>query len=208
MSQWRTSDNDPNTAKPVPKPVPPPPPTDKVEPGTKPISVFRKALAYTFQNEGGFSNIKEDKGGATNFGIIREELARWRGESVSASDVKNMKRDEAEDIYLAWYWKPLRLDEIKHEKVAMALFDRAVLNGLTGISRHVRNIFPGKMAGDPPNFFPLIPLVNDEDPRTFVLKLADYCEAAHRKRVKEDPSQERFLAGWLNRVERQRKELS
>jgi hypothetical protein len=194
--------------KPEQKPVVPPP-SEKpvVKPGPEAPNFFRNALKYTFVNEGGFSNDPADYGGATNFGIIREELARWRGESVSASDVKNMKRDEAEAIYLAWYWKPLRLDEIHHEKVAIALFDRAVLNGLTGVSRHVRNIFPGKMVGDPPNFFPLIPLVNDEDPRTFVLKLADYCEAAHRERVKKDKSQEVFLAGWINRVNRMRREL-
>lgn len=212
MSWWPFNDkNDPNTnqARPALKPVPPPPPTDKVEPGTKPpaLDTFHKALAYTFVNEGGFSNVKEDKGGATNFGIIREELARWRHHDVSASDVANMKREEAEAIYKAWYWDALKLDQIQNEKVAIALFDRSVLNGLTGVSRHVRNIFNWHK-DDAANFFPLIQDVNAEDPRTFVLKLADYCEAAHRQRVKNDSSQERFLKGWLNRVDRMRRELA
>lgn len=173
-----------------------------------PTDTFRKALAYTFANEGGFSNVKEDKGGATNFGIIREELARWRHHDVTAEDVRNMDRAEAEAIYKAWYWDALHLSQVTNEKVAMALFDRAVLNGLTGVSRHVRNIFPGVQKEDAPNFFPLMSLVNAHDPHSFVLKLADLCEKAHRRRVEQDPTQQRFLAGWLNRVNRMRKELT
>lgn len=172
-----------------------------------PGDVFHKALAYTFVNEGGFSNVKEDKGGATNFGIIREELARWRHHDVTPEDVRNMKRDEAEAIYKAWYWDKLNLSKIENEHVAMALFDRAVLNGLTGVSRHVKNVL-GRPQDELPNFNAHIDEINLTNPKAFVLRLADFCEAAHRRRVQQDPTQQRFLAGWLARIERMKRELA
>lgn len=186
---------------PAPKPAP-------VIPGD-PSDVFHKALKYTFRNEGGFSNVKEDHGGATNFGIIREELARWRGHPVTAEDVKNMKREEAEAIYEAWYWKPIHLSKIENENVAIALFDRAVLNGLTGVSRHVRVVTGNeeKSFKDAANFDPLIAEVNSINPIAFIMRLADRCESKHRAVVEADSSQGRFLYGWLNRVNRMRREL-
>lgn len=169
---------------------------------------FDRALAYTFKNEGGFSNIKEDKGGATNFGIIREELERWRKKPVTPEDVKAMKREEAEAIYKAWYWNPLNLSRIEDERVAIALFDRAVLNGLTGVSRHVRVVM-GRPERDPDsaNFNALIEEVNKTNPVAFIMRLADRCEMKHRERCQQDETQYRFLFGWLNRVNRMRREL-
>lgn len=170
--------------------------------------VFHKALAYTFKNEGGFSNVKEDKGGPTNFGITIHDLERWRKKELSAEEVQSMTRKEAEDIYLAWYWSPLQLDRIANEKVAVALFDRAVLNGLTGVSRHVRVVLghPEKNP-DTAHFLALIDEVNATAPVPFIMRLADRCEQKHRERVAGDKTQARFLHGWLNRVNRMRREL-
>lgn len=171
--------------------------------------VFRKALAYTFQNEGGFSNVKEDRGGPTNFGITIHDLQKWRGKELTADQVKSMTREEAEKIYEAWYWKPLHLDRIDSENVAIALFDRGVLNGLTGCSRHVRAVCgqPEKGMGDTAHFDPLIAQVNAMDPVQFVMKLADRCDLKHRGTVAAAPDQKRFLLGWLNRVNRMRRVL-
>jgi lysozyme family protein len=169
--------------------------------------VFDKAFEYTIGNEGGYSNIPEDKGGPTNWGIIQEELARWRDHPVSANDVRLLTQSEAKRIYKAWYWDKLNLDKIQNEKVAMAIFDRAILNGLTGVSRYVRTIF-NDTSNDGPNFNNLIELINLYNSRKFVIKLSDLCEKAHRERVEKDPTQERFLKGWLNRVNRMRVELT
>lgn len=170
---------------------------------------FQEALKYTFRNEGGFSNIKEDKGGATNFGIIREELARWRHHDVTAQDVKDLTRQEAEAIYRAWYWDALKLERITNQNMAVALFDRSVLNGVTGVSRHVRVVLGlGEFSdGDAANFDRHIDEVNLINPVAFVMRLADRCEAKHRQRVEQDHTQKRFLEGWLNRVNRMRREL-
>ncbi len=169
-------------------------------------AVFRRALVYTFKNEGGFSNVKEDKGGPTKYGITISTLTRWRKKTVTADDVRNMQQSEAEAIYKAWYWNPISLDKIENDHVQMALFDRAVLNGLEGVSTHVENVL-GEPHDASHNFNKCIDKVNQTNPVAFVMRLADQCEAAHRRRVVQDPTQKRFLVGWLNRVNRMRKEL-
>jgi len=188
------------TSKPVPS-APKPPAVGS--------PVFKLALAYTFINEGGFSNVKEDKGGPTKYGITIHDLQKWRGKTLTAENVRSMTQEEAEKIYEAWYWRPLHLDRIENENVAMALFDRGVLNGLTGVSRHVRVVCgeAEKGMGDTANFDVLIPEVNSINPVSFVMRLADRCDSKHHRTVAADHTQKRFLLGWLNRVNRMRKVL-
>jgi len=170
---------------------------------------FLAALEYTLQNEGGYSNNPNDYGKATNWGITKHDLSRWRGYQVSDSEVKAMGRHEAEAIYFKFYWQALSLDRVLDKKLAMALFDRGVLGGLTGVSRHVRAIFGFEEHAfdDAPNFLQQMELLNQAIPVAFIMVLADRCEAAHRARVQKDPSQKTFLFGWLRRVGRMRKEL-
>ena len=158
-----------------PAPLPDSPKEEQQRPG----GLFDKAFIYTLKNEGGYSDIPEDKGGATNWGIIHEELSRWRKRPVSKEDVKNLTQEEAKQIYKAWYWDKLNLDRIKNEKVALALFDRAILNGLTGVSRFVRKIYKDT-SNDGANFNNLIDKVNAHDPKAFVVALANLCEENHR----------------------------
>jgi len=84
-----------------------------------------------------------------------------------------------------------------------------VLNGLTGVSRHVRVVcgHEEKGNGDKANFDEHMAEVNAMNPVQFVMRLADRCEAKHRATVAAAPDQKRFLLGWLRRVNRQRKLL-
>ncbi len=174
-----------------------------------PATFFDAAFEYTMVNEGGYSDVPDDRGGKTNYGIIESEYARWLGRPVTEADMRNLTKTVAKQIYFKWYWSPLHIERITAKNVAIALFDRAVLNGLTGCSRHVRVVlgYEEKSNGDSANFDGLIAAVNKMDPITFVMKLADRCEAKHRRVVELDRSQARFLKGWLNRVNRMRREL-
>lgn len=195
------SNNTPITAEEPPAEFKPAPPTTPVA-----TDFFPAALEYTFKNEGGFSNVKEDKGGPTKYGITIGTLTRWRGKAQTADAVRNLTKAEAEKIYRAWYWTPINLSSIEDKNVAIALFDRAVLNGLEGVSTHVENVL-GEPHDPSHNFNKCIEKINQTNPVAFVMRLADQCEIAHRARAAKDPTQKRFLKGWLNRVNRMRREL-
>jgi uncharacterized protein (TIGR02594 family) len=78
--------------------------------------------------EGGFSDHPLDPGGPTNMGITQETLKRWRKHDVSKNDVKNLQRDEAWQIFKAFYWEPLRCDEMPIA-LAMMTYNAGVNSG-------------------------------------------------------------------------------
>ncbi len=89
-------------------------------------------LERIFAHEGGFADHRADPGGATNMGITRKTLARWRGVSpwwaLSKGVVKALKRREAAAIYKALYWAPVAGNKLP-AGVDLALFDFAVNSG-------------------------------------------------------------------------------
>lgn len=170
------------------------------------MSDLDKALAYTFKNEGGFSNVPQDHGGATSgFGITMRELAKWRQTPVSVNDVRNMKADEARSIYEAWYWKPLSCDKITDDNVATAMFDIGVVRGIGVPPKYAQlicNAHGSALVVDK-HIGPLtLQAVNDLNSITFIKDFAAMAEGGFRAIVKNNPSQRIFLNGWINRAHR------
>ena len=89
---------------------------------------FAESVALVLKHEGGYSDHAKDPGGATNMGITRETLARWRDMQVTKADVKAMGRHEAEAIYKARYWDAVKGDDLP-SGVDHAVFDAAVNSG-------------------------------------------------------------------------------
>ena len=95
---------------------------------------FEAALNFVFQYEGGYSDHRSDPGGATNYGITHAVLSCWRGHSVSKTDVRNITRQEAAEIYKANYWRLCHCHALP-AGLDLAVFDCAVNQG---VSRAVR----------------------------------------------------------------------
>ena len=93
---------------------------------------FTSAMERVFAHEGGYVDHRHDPGGATNMGITRKTLARWRGvtpwTALPKSTVRDLTRAEATRIYRARYWQTVRGDDLP-PGVAYALFDFAVNSG-------------------------------------------------------------------------------
>ena len=89
---------------------------------------FAACLRHVLRYEGGFVNDPQDPGGATNLGITRATLARWRGRPVTVDEVRALRADEAAAIYRMHYWRPLRCDELP-AGVDLTAFDFGVNAG-------------------------------------------------------------------------------
>jgi hypothetical protein len=151
---------------------------------------FEFALAYTFDNEGGFSNDSYDKGGVTKYGIILDDLFRVGRKNATAKDIENLTREEAKAIYKKLYWDAMNLDSVKNKGVACALFDIGVVRGTGVPPKYVEEICgPGKTA-------------NDISPEVFIQKFSDRSESGFRQIVARNPRQVKFLNGWVNRAKR------
>lgn len=93
---------------------------------------FLKAVEDTLLHEGGFNDIREDKGGATNWGVSLRFLKTINRDvdgdgDVDWLDVKKLKKEEAIDIYWDNFWRPL-YDKLP-ARLGAKTFDTAVNAG-------------------------------------------------------------------------------
>lgn len=93
---------------------------------------FESCLREVLRHEGGYSDHPSDPGGATNMGITRKTLARWRKISpwtdLPKSAVKALSRAEAAQIYRAQFWNPCKAGAMP-AGIDLAVFDFAVNSG-------------------------------------------------------------------------------
>lgn len=182
---------------------------------------FSICLERLFEHEGGFNNLKADRGGATNFGI---SLRFLQGEAamnprvrrlltdtidgfagpVTAETIRRLRADTAAYLYLWCFWVPSRCDELPAGVDGM-VFDQAVNAGRTNGARLLqrainRTGLASALAED-----------GQIGPRTLAaaaavpfldLRAAFRAVVAERYRaiVAANPSQKKFLEGWLNRA--------
>lgn len=104
---------------------------------------FEACLAQVLRHEGGYVDHPADLGGATNMGITRKTLARWRNISpwwnLPKSEVQNLSGDEAGRIYRAEYWDLCRAGELP-SGIDLALFDFAVNSGPSRAIRYLQQV--------------------------------------------------------------------
>lgn len=93
---------------------------------------FERCLSEILRHEGGYADHPSDPGGATNMGITRKTLARWRKISpwtdLPKAEVAALKRSEAALIYRASYWNTCSAGAMP-SGLDLALFDFAVNSG-------------------------------------------------------------------------------
>ncbi len=100
-------------------------------------SNFARSLDLVLQIEGGYVNHPADPGGPTNMGITIATLRAWRGRHVDISDVKNLTKAEAGQIYRKNYWG--HGDELS-AGLDFALFDFAVNSGVGTATKHLQKV--------------------------------------------------------------------
>lgn len=138
--------------------------------------LFRKALKFVLEWEGGYVNNSNDKGGATNKGITQNTYNAWlKSQNLPLKDIKNISDKEVEQIYYKNYWMAAGCD--KMDKVfAIIVFDTAVNMGVGRVNEFLK-------------------AAEYKYPEKFIKARKDkYQEFAQYGKQKV------FLAGWLNRV--------
>lgn len=167
---------------------------------------FLKAIPEILKHEGGFNDIKEDRGGATNYGISLVFLKSINEDinddgRIDWLDIKSLSQDDAKQLYWDNFWKPLY--DRTSEKLGIKLFDTAV-NAGNGrahmILQQSLQSLGSKISVDG---------VIGNQTMSEIAKYSDkdilnaYCIAQlnfYKGIVAKKPDQVKFLGGWTNRA--------
>lgn len=158
-------------------------------------------LPFILQWEGGFVHDPLDNGGATNMGVTiatYEAYCRKKGyPKPTVERLKAITKDTVEDILKTMYWDKWKADDIKSQPVANMLVDWVWASGGNGIK------LPQRLLGLKQDGIvgPItLAAVNEADPRKLFNDIKKEREAFLNRIVERDPSQKRFIKGWLNRL--------
>lgn len=152
-------------------------------------SNFNQCFKWLLQDEGGYTNDKNDSGGPTNLGITIGDYRKYIKANATASDVKTLTVAQAQSIYKSKYWDSLSCDDLP-SGVDNACFNYGVL---AGIGRPRNNLKKFKNITDTDK---LIDAICDEM-HQFLVTISDPNNPKYSKNYK-------FRKGWESRAERLR----
>ena len=156
--------------------------------------------------EGGFVDHPSDKGGATKYGITLGTLTTWRARLCTDSDIKQIERKEAYEIYYDSYFLrnniidlPLKLRHfmldcaVNHgSKSAIKILQRELLaNGYVILVDGICGNITQKLAG----------IAEDALGAQLLNSLVERRKQYYRAIVHNNPTQQVFIKGWLKRAE-------
>lgn len=162
------------------------------------MMTFDGLVERVLEREGGYTNHKNDRGGATKYGITQLVYTSWLASHGKQSmDVRDLTREEAKAIYLELYWNPARTEDLP-PAVRDIHFDAAVNHGVGRAAKLLQEAALVRQDGEIGQF--TMAAVHRMHPE---LLRARYVSARYKfygQIINSDRSQLAFIAGWMNRM--------
>lgn len=159
---------------------------------------FTNALIFIGESEGGYVNDKDDKGGATKYGISKA--------SYPDLDIEKLTMDDVRRIYHDDYWKIINADRLS-SRLSLVLFDTSVNCGI-----HRTVVWLQQAINEKTTNTKLIPdgvlgavtlmAINEIDDRTLCMLVLARRMKHYSAIIKRDRNQIKFYRGWMNRITR------
>ena len=163
---------------------------------------FKKAFEITIGHEGGYVFDPVDRGGETKYGITKR--------SYPHLDIKNLTLDLAENIYYSDFWNTSKMNLNNFdEDIAIELFDTGVNMG-THTARKMLQESLNILNRNETNFKDLLvdgwigsetmKAVKKVNSKELLKTLNGFQFMRYYNIAINDPTQERFFAGWIKRT--------
>jgi len=165
------------------------------------MAEIKKLSPIVAKWEAGFVNDPTDKGGATNMGIT---IGTWRqigydktGDGII--DIKDIRALDEHDFsaVLKIYWNRWQANRLINQSVANLLVDWVFTSGSWGIKipQRILGLKEDGVVGPA-----TLKAVNSVNQKELFEKIFEARKKFFVDIVKNNPSQNRFLKGWLNRL--------
>lgn len=159
---------------------------------------FDASFARIIKSEGGYVNDPADRGGETNLGVTIGAWGAYLGRAIQPGEMKALTVETVKPFYKSMYWDKVKGDDLP-VGVDYAVFDFAVNSGTGRAAKFLQRavgalddgaIGPGTLA-----------LVAKTTPGKLLENFAKQKEAFYNSLAEKNPTQQKFLKGWLARVD-------
>lgn len=162
-----------------------------------------RALNYLLEEEGGWSDNKNDHGGKTMYGVTQGTYDQWRRQKKRpAQSVRLITKDEARELYEEMYWRTSGCHLLPWP-ISYITFDGAVNSGparsLKWSQAGLGVSADGKIG--PATVRAAVASVESGDAQK-ILAVVDQRLQFLVSLVKRSPDQTTFLLGWMRRLQR------
>lgn len=147
-------------------------------------------IEKTLRFEGGYVNDVDDAGGETNFGISKRQYPHL--------DIKNLTRDQASEIYQRDYMNKYGFNQIIPKSIRWKVFDMSVNMGSVKaivILQLSLGLVPDGVFGEKTK-----QAANSAPSSIVISNMCAIQSAYYQGIVARNPSQGKFLTGWLRRA--------
>lgn len=163
---------------------------------------INKIIPFILKWEGGYAEDPVDRGGATMRGITLTTYKQWcklKGrKEPTKTDLKNISDKDWKSVLKDLFWDKWKADDIKNQSIANLLVDWYWASGKYGIKYPQQilgvtvDCIVGKQTINAINNYP--------NQKELFTKLWNRRKLHFESIVKNNPSQKKFIKGWLNRL--------
>jgi lysozyme family protein len=159
---------------------------------------FDASFARIIKSEGGYVNDPADRGGETNLGVTIGAWGAYLKRAIQPGEMKALKQETVKPFYRSMYWDKVKGDDLP-VGVDYCIFDFAVNAGVGRAAKFLQRavgalddgaIGPGTLA-----------LVAKTTPGKLLENFAKQKEAFYNSLAEKNPTQKKFLKGWMARVD-------
>lgn len=159
---------------------------------------FDTQINDVLRREGGYSDHKSDRGGATNYGITQRTYTIWRSNAgLGYMDVRNITREEAKAIYKTEYWDAAKCGELP-EEIQPIHFDSSVNHGVSRAAKLLQAAAGVEQDGAIGN--KTLAAIAEMDARLLKARYINARYQFYGAIIQRDRSQLDFISGWMNRM--------
>ena len=171
--------------------------------------IMRKCIFdWILRIEGGYVNDPLDHGGETNYGITWKTLEEAYNQGiVDYTEVSKLNLTDVELIYEKMYYDTSKANEMNFP-IDWCHVDAAINHGPGRAGKFMQTVindyYPGKLTVDgvlgPMSMYEVHNMMMVQSPKDIINRYLTHREAFYHRIVENNPSQQRFIKGWMNRL--------
>ena len=160
---------------------------------------FDACFDRVIQSEGGYVNDPADAGGETNLGVTAGAWGAYLGRPINSGEMQALTKDTVKPFYRQMYWDKVKGDDLP-AGVDYAVFDFAVNAGVSRAAKFLQRSVGAVDDGVIGNG--TLGKVAVTNKQRLLAAFADQKQRFYNGLALSNPSQQKFLKGWLARVDK------